>query len=62
MGEEVVVDVFYALTEADISLEELGRHKKVPLGKALQMVERMLKGSYVMVKLVKLTEKEVRDK
>jgi len=60
MEEEPVVDVYYALTERDISLEELGRHKKVPLSKALQMAERMLKGSYVMVKLVKLTEKEVR--
>ena len=60
MEEEPVVDVFYALTESDISEEELGRHKKVPLSKALQMAERMLKGSYVMVKLVKLTEKEVR--
>jgi len=60
MEEEVVVDVFYALTENDISLEELGRHKKIPLSTALQMAERMLRGSYVMVKIVKLTKKEVR--
>lgn len=51
--EEPRVDLLYALTESDMRRDELGRHKGIPLSKALELAERMLRGSYVMVKIVK---------
>jgi len=53
MGEEPVVELLYALTESDVRRDELGRYKKMPLSEALKMAERMLRGSYIMVKIVK---------
>lgn len=53
MSEEPMVDLLYALTESDMRKDELGRYAKMPLSEALRLAERMLRGSYIMVKLVK---------
>lgn len=54
MEDEPIVQVLYALTENDMRRDDLGRHKLMPLSEALKLTERMLKGSYVMVKIVKV--------
>lgn len=53
MEEEIKVELRYALTKKDLTNDELGRRKHLPLSEALKITERMLRGSYVMVKLVK---------
>jgi len=57
MGEEPVFELLYALTESDMRKDELGRHKKMSLSEAILLAERMLRGSYVMVKIVKEVRK-----
>lgn len=54
MESEPMVQVLYALTESDMRRDDLGRHKPMPLSEAMRLVERMLKGSYVMVKITKV--------
>lgn len=53
MSEEVKVDIHYALTNSDITKDELGLIEDVPLSKALKIAESRLKGAYLMVKLLK---------
>lgn len=53
MGEEPIVVVRYALTVKDVLNDELGERKKMPLSEALAVAERLLRGGYYMVKIVK---------
>ena len=46
--------VTYALTQHDITRNELGRFPPMPLSKALGIAQKMLKGAYVQVTITKI--------
>ena len=46
--------VTYALTQHDITRNELGRFRPMPLNQALKASQRMLKGAYIQVTITKI--------
>ena len=44
----------YALTQHDITRNELGRFRPMPLNMALKTAQKMLKGAYIQVTITKI--------